>query len=553
MPFATHSAADFVAKSEREMKALAPAELIELVSKQGHEIVKQEHEILNLRRQVAWFQRQIFGQKSERRLPELEGGQGTLGEAFDAVPDVVPPKPKTRVASHERASQPNPPTDGADESSLFFDEKKVPVEVINVPNLEVAGLAMDEYEVISEKISYRLAQRPGSYVILKYVRPVSGWPRAIKRHDTQILSCPAAPVGVIDGSRADVSFVAGMMRGWPRAIDKFAFHLPLYRQHQRLVDAGIDVSRPWMTQLMQTAGALLEPIHAAQLDSIRTSRVKAMDETAIKAGRAGPGKMKAAYFWPVYGEQDEICFLYYPSRAAKHVQEALGPSPPAGAVLQTDGYAAYAQYAKKMGLTHAQCWAHARRKVFEAKEIEPGPAAQALDWIGGLYAVEAEIREQGLAGAAKRAWRLEHAKPLADHFFAWIDEQFAALGFLPSSPFIAALAYIRERRAGLEVYLDDADVSIDTNHLERALRVIPMGRKNWLFSWTELGARHVGIVQSLLVTCRLHDINPYDYFVDVLQRVGQHPASQVHQLTPRLWKPLFAANPLRSDLYGLGK
>ena len=545
MPFATYSAADFVAKSEREMKVLAPAELIALVSKQGHEIVKQEHEIVNLRRQVAWFQRQIFGQKSEQRLPDADGVQGTLGESFDAVPEATPPNPKTRLASHERASQPNKPTNGADESSLFFDEQKVPVEIINVPNPEVAGLGLDEYEVISEKIRYRLAQRPGSDVILKYVRPV------IKRHDTQILSCPAAPVGVIDGSRADVSFIAGMMRGWPRAIDKFAFHLPLYRQHQRLVDAGIDVSRPWMTQLMQMSASLLEPIHDAQLDSVRASRVKAMDETPIKAGRSGPGKMKAAYFWPVYGEQDEICFLYYPSRAAKHVQEALGPAPPAGAVLQSDGYAAYAQYAKKRGLTHAQCWAHARRKVFEAQAFEPGPAGQALESIGALYAVEAAIREQALTGQAKRAYRLAHAKPGADRFFAWIDKQFAALGVLPSSPFIAALAYIRERRAGLEVYLDDPDVSIDTNHLERALRVIPMGRKNWLFCWTELGAKHVGIVQSLLVTCRLHDINPYDYFVDVLQRVGQHPASQVHQLTPRLWKPLFAANPLRSDLYGL--
>ena len=101
---------------------------------------------------------------------------------------------------------------------------------------------------------------------------------------------------------------------------------------------------------MQATASLLEPIHAAQLDSVRASRVKAMDETPIKAGRAGPGKMKAAYFWPVYGEQDEICFLYYPSRAARHVQEALGPSPPAGAVLQTDGYAAYAQYANKEGV-----------------------------------------------------------------------------------------------------------------------------------------------------------------------------------------------------------
>jgi hypothetical protein len=79
-----------------------------------------------------------------------------------------------------------------------------------------------------------------------------------------------------------------------------------------------------------------------------------------------------------------------------------------------------------------------------------------------------------------------------------------------------------------------------------------MGKKNWLFSWSELGAKHVGIVQSLLATCRLHDINPYDYFVDVLQRVGQHPTSLVHQLTPRIWKEMFANNPLRSDLHDLG-
>ncbi len=95
----------------------------------------------------------------------------------------------------------------------------------------------------------------------------------------------------------------------------------------------------------------------------------------------------------------------------------------------------------------------------------------------------------------------------------------------------------------------DSDVPIDTNHLERALRVIPMGRKAWMFCWTELGAKHVGIMQSLIVTCRLHEIDPYDYLVDVLQRVGQHPASRVDELTLRLWKQNFAANPLRSPLH----
>ena len=502
----------------------------------------KEREIIRLRRQVAWFQRQIFGQKSERRMPEPEGVQGTLGEAFDFVPDDVAPAKTTRIAAHEREPKNKNRNliDGNDDAALFFDESKVPVEVIAVANDETAGLDPADFEVIGEKVSYRLAQRPGSYVILKYVRPV------IKLRADQALSCPPAPLGVLDGCRADVSFIAGMI------IDKFAYHQPLYRQHVKLQDSGINVSRAWITKLMPSAVSLVEPIFDAQLESVRRSRVIAMDETPIKAGRAGPGKMKAAYFWPVVGEQDEICFLYYPSRAAKHVETALGLQRPHGAVLQSDGYSAYVHYAKKTGITHAQCWAHSRRKVFDARDIEPAQADQALHAIAALYKVEQEIRDDGLTGQAKLRCRQQQSKPVLERFFTWIDEQFDKQGFLPSSPFLGALAYIRERRVGLSVYLDDPEISIDTNHLERALRVIPMGKKNWLFSWTELGAKHIGIVQSLLATCRLHDINPYDYFVDVLQRVGQHPASLVHQLTPRIWKEMFATNPLRSDLHDLG-
>ena len=101
------------------------------------------------------------------------------------------------------------------------------------------------------------------------------------------------------------------------------------------------------------------------------------------------------------------------------------------------------------------------------------------------------------------------------------------------------------------MFLTDPDVPLDTNHLERALRVVPMGRKNWNFCWTELGAKQVGIVQSLIVTCRLHGINVYTYVVDILQRISEQPASRVAELTPRLWKQRFAANPLRSALHSL--
>ena len=129
--------------------------------------------------------------------------------------------------------------------------------------------------------------------------------------------------------------------------------------------------------------------------------------------------------------------------------------------------------------------------------------------------------------------------------------EFERQGLTPTRPFTQALEYARERRLGLEVFLTDPDVPIDTNHLERALRAIPMGRKSWNFCWTELGAKHVGAAQSLIVTCRLHGIDPHTYLVDVLQRVGQQPAARVAELTPRLWKENFADHPLRSDLYAL--
>jgi transposase len=166
--------------------------------------------------------------------------------------------------------------------------------------------------------------------------------------------------------------------------------------------------------------------------------------------------------------------------------------------------------------------------------------------IGELFVIEARLREQELTGEAKKTIRQREAKPLVNKFFTWVQKQFDSQGLLPSSPLTKALSYEHERREGIEAYLNDPDVPIDTNHLERALRAIPMGRKNWLFCWTETGAEHVGVVQSLLTTCRLHDIDPYGYLVDVLQRVKNHPPLQMGELTPLRWKQLFAQSPKRS-------
>ena len=523
-----HSAPLSRSPDTTKVAQLSATQLTELVHSQAQTITVLTH-------QLEWFKRQVFGNKSERFAPELDPTQLHLGAALP-VPTALLESRKS-VPAHTRRV---PTTDLASAEAVpFFDESRVPVETITVIDAETKALAPETYAVIGEKVSYRLAQRPGSYVVLKYVRPL------IKRLDLQTIQCAPAPMGVLEGSRADVSFIAGLL------VDKFAYHLPLYRQHQRLTDSGITVTRPWLTQLAQHGIGLLEPIYNAQFTSIQSSRVKAMDETPIKAGRTGHGKLKTGYFWPVYGQDDEVCFPFFPSRAHDKVRAVLGVKQVPDAVLISDGYAAYQRYAEKTGLTHAQCWAHARRTFFDAQESEPTGVAEALEQIQALYKIESDIRERTLAGEQKQLHRLTHSKPHVEAFFDWVEQQFARQGFTPSNPFIKALNYVRERRVGLEVFLTDPDVPIDTNHLERALRVIPMGRKSWLFCWTELGAKHVGIIQSLIVTCRLHGIEPYTYLVDVLQRVGQYPAARVAELTPRLWKIHFADNPLRSDLYGL--
>jgi transposase len=488
-----------------------------------------------LKRQVEWFKRQLFGRKSERRLHEPAAQQLSLAGmlAAPAAPSDVPPPPSETVKAYQRRARWAAFAAAPDESGLRF-ESSVPVEVIALANPELAGLTEDDYEVIGEKITYRLAQRPGAYVILKYVRPV------VKLKESQALVCPPAPPAVLEKSFADVSVLAGLL------IDKFRYHLPLYRQHQRLAHAGVRLSRATLTQWVQRTAALLEPIYYALLSSILQSAVLTMDETPIKAGRRVKGKLHTGYFWPVYGDQDEVAFPFAASRAGAVVREALGSF---CGILLTDGYIVYARFAQTVNrLVHAQCWSHARRQFLDAERTEPTLVRQALDFIGKLYEHEALIRQRGLAEEAKLVYRAEYAKPVVDAFFAWLKQTLTTQVLLPSNPFTQAAHYALQREQALRVFLEYPNVPLDTNHLEREIRAIALGRRNWLFCWTEVGAQSVGILQSLIASCRLQGVDPYVYFVDVLQRIDTHPAFDVHLLTPRLWKQYFAENPLRSDL-----
>jgi transposase len=228
----------------------------------------------DLKRQLEWLKRQMFGTKSERRLVDADGRQLSLGESLPAPAT----GPEVTVAEYRRRLRPRRETP-EDEEALRFDES-VPVEEIRLPAPAVDA----EHEVVGEKVTLKLAQRPASYVVLKYIRPV------VKRKDDGSLSCAPAPASVLGKSLADVSLLAGLI------LDKFRFHLPLYRQHQRMAAAGIRVARSTLTGLVHRTGDLLEPIYEAQLASVLASRVKTMDETPIRAGSKGHGRMKTGYF-----------------------------------------------------------------------------------------------------------------------------------------------------------------------------------------------------------------------------------------------------------------
>ena len=490
-----------------------------------------QEQIQSLQLQVEWFKRQLFGEKSEKRLDVDPAMQGNLLSALGVA---TPPPPKDESKESISYQRRKKARDGAvNDTGLRFGED-VPQEIIAVTDPEIEAIPEARRERIGEKVTYRLAQRPGSYVVLAYTRPVY---KILE--DQRILTTPA-PANVLDRSVADVSFLAGML------IDKFCYHLPLYRQHQRLIQSGIQVSRSSLTVWAGRAIDLLRPLVDAQCRHVLQSRVLAMDETPIKAGRKKKGKMHQAYFWPMYGDADEMVFHYAASRAHQHVKTFLGDFK---GTLLSDGYEAYAAYARhKDGVTHAQCWSHCRRGFEKAQNSEPTASNEALALIGALYRHEEIIRDRQLEGEKKLAYRTQHSEPVVRAFWGWCNDQCHRPDLLPSNPLSKALNYAMSRQTSLQVFLSDPEVPIDTNHLERGLRVIPTGKKNWLFCWTELGAERVAAIQSLLVTCKLQGVDPYTYLVDVLQRISEHPASRVIELTPRVWKTKFANNPMKSDL-----
>jgi len=222
-----------------------------------------EDNVHSLKKQVDWFKRQVFGQTSEKRQLDIIPGQGQLFTGLAPTPnDKIP----TETIRYERGKARKQRNDAVNDSGLRFDDS-VDVQEIQVPAPELDGPDADHYCIIDQRITCRLAQRRSSYVVLKYIQPV------VKHNASGTIATKSAPTPVFEKSLADVSFITGLL------IDKFLYHQPLYRQHQKLLISGITLSRSTLTNYVHRAIDLLKPIYDAMLRHILLSKVLAMDET----------------------------------------------------------------------------------------------------------------------------------------------------------------------------------------------------------------------------------------------------------------------------------
>lgn len=494
------------------------------------ELQSTKGELKRVKEQLDWLKHQFFGASSERRTLEALSyvDQLWLGEQFLEVSE-EPPAKKTTVRQYERNHRRKPTNLVDEDSQLRFDDT-VPVETIEIEDPRFQGVPKADIVVVDERVTYRLAQR-SPYVVLKLVQKVA------KLRGEEAVSCPALPTAVFPGSSADVSFLASMV------IDKYCCHLPLYRQHQRLESSGVYIERSTMTRLIHRTGEMLELIYNALVSSVLNSSVLGVDETPTPAGRKNK-KMKQGFYWVFYGDREEVFFLFSPSRSQAVIDKALEGFE--GKIL-TDGYVVYDNFAKaNKNVVPCNCWGHTRREFLKAEKLEPEKVRQILLELQKLYRVEKWARH--LSPEDRLTLRRKYSEPIVTALFDNFEAELEETALLPSSAYLNAIEYATKRKRELTVFLQDPAVQIDTNHVERQLRGQAVGRKNWMFHFTEVGARHGAIFYSLIQSCRLAEVDPTAYLIDILQRIDTHPAIDVHQLIPRNWKELFSANPMTSLL-----
>lgn len=318
------------------------------------------------------------------------------------------------------------------------------------------------------------------------------------------------------------------------AVSKYADHLPLYRLEGIFARHGVEVRRSTLADWIgQTADLLAPIVEEMKKDTLRSKVVQTDDTPVPVQDDEKEGKTRKGSLWVYRGDEDHPHTVYdfTPTHSRDGPMRYLGDY---SGYLQADAYKGYDAIFQNEKVVEVACWAHARRYFFEAQSTDPPRSKAALGYIQRLYHVE-ELAKN-LSAKARGLLRREQSRPILLEFKQWLDAQ--GLLALPESEMGKAIGYALGQWSALTRYIEDGDLAIDNNAAENALRGVAIGRKNWLFAGSDAGGRRAAILYSLIETCKRHDIDPFEYLRDVIDRVLTHPASRVAELIPSNWKAL---------------
>lgn len=330
-----------------------------------------------------------------------------------------------------------------------------------------------------------------------------------------------APPRVVEKCQYGPGFIAHLVTA------KCADSIPLYRQAKALQRVGIPVARTTMGDLFHTGADVLQPLADRLLQLVRESHLVLADETPIRV--LAEKKTRRSYVW-TFRTDKLVAYRYSASRSGDTPAEVLGGT---RGYLVVDGYTGYNAVTVPKGRVRVGCWAHVRRRFFEAQSTAP-EAKEMLDLILGLYRVEHEAADAGRLGSPDHLRkRREVSAPLLERIRDWL-QQHSTL-HPPKSPLGEAIRYTRGQWEALGRFLEDAALPLDNNASEGALRTVALGRKNFLFVGHDEAGANIAGLYSLVATCQANGVNPEAYLADVLLRVHSTPQSQIDHLLPHRW------------------
>ncbi|KFX64003.1 transposase [Burkholderia sp. K24] len=492
----------------RDAQVLA---LQETVDSQQAALVSRAAEVEHLKLLIAKLRRMQFGRKSEKldrqieqlelRLEELETDEG-------AAPVEIPKTPRTAVEQTPRKPLP----------------EHLPREIqTHLPEsagkcAQCGGLMKSLGEDVAEQLEYV----PASFRVIRHVRPKFAC--VCCDHISQA----PAPSRPIERGLAGPGLLAHVL------VSKFADHVPLYRQSVMYAREGVELDRSLLAKWVGHAATLLQPLVETLRAHVMSATKLHVDDTPVPVLAPGNGKTKTGRLW-VYVRDDRasaditppaVWFAYTPDRKGIHPQQHLRSF---NGTLQADAYGGYQAIYETGCVTEAACWAHARRQFYELHAARPNALnTEALERIGALYRIEETIR--GKPPDERRAYRQEHARPLLDRFHAWLTTTLETLS--RKSDTSRAILYALNRWEAFTRYCDDGQLEIDNLPVERALRGVAIGRRNYLFAGADSGGERAAAIYSLVGTAKLNGIDPEAYLRYVLARIADHAINRVHELTP---------------------